>query len=417
MWKVSVTDHCNVGGRRLVGLHNVTTEGRSSEHLSLVDAWGWLDACPDVIGSELAPLHKAFGRVLSAPLTFPADRPNRDLVLVDGYAVRAESTLGASSYNPLLLAIVPKGNAVAAGCASICHAGETLPAGADAVLSLEASELVGTNLEVCDAVARGSGVGRKGEAARRDDVAVEAGCQLGAPQIALAASLGVTHLPVRRSPIVALILAGPKPQAVEALGLAMTALVRRDGGVARLAHCKGDMARTLSCAAAADLVVLVGRSGWGEDDNAVHAIAAACGRIDHHGLALTPGGTTGFGCIGGAPLLLLPGDPLSALVTHELLAGRLLRRLAGRASDWPCAVKRFTLSRKIASPIGLSEWVPIVCRGSSAEPLAVPPADGIACYARADGFLVVPADLEGYAPGALIDVVVMSGDISGQEGS
>jgi molybdopterin biosynthesis enzyme len=109
------------------------TQGRFTERLSLVDAWTWLDACPDEIGSGPVLLHQAFGRVLMAPFTFPADRPERDLALVDGHAVQAESTLGASTYNPLFLTIVPKGTALAAGCASVCHAGETLLSGAYAV--------------------------------------------------------------------------------------------------------------------------------------------------------------------------------------------------------------------------------------------------------------------------------------------
>jgi molybdopterin molybdotransferase len=136
--------------------------GRFTERLPLVGAWTWLDACPDAMGSEAAPVHQAFGRVLPAPLTFPADRPERDLALVDGHAVQATSTLGASTYNPLFLTIVPKGTALTAGCASVCHAGEALPSGADAVLPVEVGEAVGTALEVCDAVASGFGVGRKG---------------------------------------------------------------------------------------------------------------------------------------------------------------------------------------------------------------------------------------------------------------
>ena len=391
------------------------THGRFTERLSLVDAWAWLDACPDAMGSEAVPLHHAFGRVLPAPLTFPADRPERDLALVDGHAVHAESTLGASTYNPLFLTIVPNGMALAAGCASVCHAGETLPSGADAVLPIEVGEAVGTALEVCDAIPLGFGVGRKGHAARLGEVAIEAGRRLGVPQIALAASLGATQLIVRRRPVVTIVLAGPKPPAIEALGLAISTLVARDGGAMDCARRHHDMARTLSCVAPADLFLVVGRSGWGEDDDAVHVIAAAGGRIEHHGLALTPGGSAGLGWLGGAPLLLLPGDPLSALVTYELLGGRLLRRLAGRASGFPYPVQRLVLSRKIASPVGVSEFVPVVCHGSSAEPLALAPADGLVGYARADGFLVVPAGLEGYAPGALVDVVTMPGNVSGQE--
>jgi molybdopterin molybdotransferase len=408
-----VMDRCNLWERQMHSGLSWMTQGRFTERLPLVDAWAWLDACPDAMVSETAPLHQAFGRVLSAPLTFPADRPEADLALVDGHAVHAASTLGASTYNPLFLTIVPKGMALTAGCASVCHAGETLPSGADAVLPVELGEAVGTALEVCDAVALGFGIGRKGQAARRGGVAIEAGRRLGVPQIAVAASLGVTQLIVRCRPIVTLVLAGPKPPAIEALYLAISALVARDGGVAHCARRRPDVARMLSCVAPADLFLVVGRSGWGEDDDAVHAITAAGGRIEHHGLALTPGGSAGLGWLGSAPLLLLPGDPLSALVTYELLAGRLLRRLAGRASDNPSPVQRFVLSRKIASPVGVSEWVPVVCHGSSVEPLALAPADGLTDYARADGFLVVPAGLEGYAPGALVDVVTVQGDVSG----
>jgi molybdopterin molybdotransferase len=389
--------------------------GYFTERLSLLDAWRWLDACPDLIGSERVSLEEAFGRALAAPLKFPADRPDRDVALLDGYALQAESTLGASTYNPLFLTLIAKGVTVGAGSACVCNAGEAVPPGADTVLPPEAGEAVGAVLEVSDPVARGTGLARKGQAARRDDLAIAAGDRLSAPQIALAASLGITHLTVRSRPDVAIVLAGAKPPATEALGTALASLVRRDGGLARVLPSDGDLVRILTGVGAADLVLLVGRSGWGEDDHAAQAVTAAGGRIDHHGLALTPGGSAGLGRLTEAPLLLLPGDPLSALVSYELLAGRLLRRLAGRAADWPGPVRRCTLSRKIASPIGVSEWVPVLCRGSNAEPLALGPADGLVGYARADGFLVVPDGLEGYAPGEWVHVVTMSNDTTGQD--
>jgi molybdopterin molybdotransferase len=345
---------------------------------------------------------------LSAPLVFPKDRPDRDLALIDGYAVQAESTLGADGYNPLSLTLVPKGAPVKAGSASSCCAGEAAPPGADAVALLDVGQATGAVVDFCAVVVRGAGLGRKGDAARSGEVAIAAGRRLAAAQIALAASLGATQLTVRRQPDVALVLAGAKPPSTEALGVALSGLVERDGGVARCTPHYGDMARTLAGVAAADLVLAVGRSGWGEDDDGARAVVAAGGRIDHHGLALIPGGSVGLGWLGGAPLLLLPGDPLCALATYELLAGRLLRRLAGRASAWPHPIRRFALSRKIASPIGVSEWAPVVCRGSRAEPLALSPADGLAAYTRADGFLVIPAGSEGYAPGEAVDVVVMS---------
>jgi molybdopterin molybdotransferase len=377
------------------------------ERLALTDAWAWLDACPTRVSSETLPLDQAFGRILYEPLIFTADRPDRDIALIDGYALRAETTLGASPYNPLRLVLVPKDTALQSGCAAACHAGETIPPGADAVLPLEAGEDTGGTLQVCDPVARGASIGRKGEAAHIGDLAVPAGQRLGGPQIALAASMGLTNLSVRQRPEVAVLLAGAKPPAAEALGTALAGLIARDGGVARPVH-------ALSSAGPSQLVLLAGRSGWGEDDDAVDAVTAAGGRIDHHGIALTPGGSASLGWLGDAPLLLLPGDPLSALVSYEVLAGRLLRRLAGRASDWPFSVQRRALAAKIASPVGVAEFVPLACRGRSAAPLALAPADGLACYARGDAFLVVPAGLEGYASGEMVDVV-MSGEVSKQE--
>jgi molybdopterin molybdotransferase len=378
------------------------------ERLSLLDAYAWLDDCPSATESERISLAQCFGRILTAPVVFPANRPDRDVALVDGYATQAESTLGASGYNPLFLIIVPGGAHLAAGCAAVSRAGETLPPGADSVLPPEAAEASGSVLEVCGAIARGSGVGRNGQAARRGETAITAGRRLDAPQIALAASLGLTELTVRRRPYVALVLAGAKPPAIEALSFAIAALIERDGGLAGCTRPPTEMARSLAGVAPADLVIMIGRSGRGQDDDAVGAIAAAGGRLDHHGLALTPGGSAGLGWLGGTPVLLLPGDPLSALASYELLARRLVRRLAGHGRGCRGSVRKFALSRKIASPVGVAEWTPVVCRGSSAEPLALAQADGLVGYARADGFLIVPAGLEGYASGSLVDVTVTS---------
>ena len=375
------------------------------------------NSCPVATGSEPVTLRDAIGRVLSTQLMFPADRPDRDLALVDGHAVQAESTLGASVYNPLFLTLVPEGVALTAGRASSCNAGDALPPGADAVLPLEIGEAVGSVLEVCDGIARGAGVGAKGQAARFGDVAVAAGRRLEAPQIALAASLGVAQLTVRRRPEVALLIAGAKPHANEALGVALSALVARDGGMAHCAPLHGGIRRMPAALAETDIVLVLGRSGRGRDDDAERAVAAAGGRIDRHGIAMMPGGSAGVGSLGGAPLLLLPGDPLSALASYELLAGRLVRRLAGRPSEWPYPVRRIKVSQKIASPVGVSEWIPVVYRNSSVEPLPLAPADGLVGYAGADGFLVVPASLEGYAPGERVDVVAMTDLDSAQDGS
>ena len=270
----------------------------------------------------------------------------------------------------------------------------------------EAGEAVGSILEnlrtgCARAERRDDGPGREG--GRRGHCA---GAASRAPEIALASLLGVQRLDVLRRPDVALVVVGPKPPAFEGIATALSSLITRDGGVARVIPQARWLAESIRSSAGADIVLVAGRSGWGDDDEAASAIIDAGGRLDHHGLALTPGGSAGFGGLGDAPLLLLSGDPLAALVTYDLLAGRLVRHLAGRANELPYPNRRFKLLRKITSPIGVSEWVAVRCHGSNVEPLPLPQADRLAGLGRADGFLIVPAGLEGYASGELIDVYV-----------
>jgi molybdopterin molybdotransferase len=230
-------------------------------------------------------------------------------------------------------------------------------------------------------------------------VALPAGRRLGPAQLALAASAGMDAVTVVRSANVAIWLAGPKHQACEVLADALSLLVARDGGVARCrvgAWPEGG----------ADAVLLVGRSGWGADDDAALRLEAAGGRLEHHGIAMIPGGSAGLGWAGAVPVVLLPGDPYAALATYEVLAGRLLRRLAGRPAAFAGGTRRCVLARKVASPVGWAEFVPIVCAGGTATPVAPSPSDGLACLARADGFLLVPAGLEGYAEGTEVEIVM-----------
>jgi molybdopterin molybdotransferase len=376
------------------------TLGLYAERLSLDAALSWIDAAPAIRAVEEASLAQAAGRVLAEPLRFDADRPPQEIALIDGFAVQADSALGASGYNPLYLTLLPEGAAVTAGAAAPCSAGQSLPPGADSVLPLNFAEVLGAMLEVSEAIPRGEGIARRGEAALAGALAMPAGGRLGAAQIALAASAGRMSFQLLRRPNVALWLPGPKPGAAEALAVALTALIARDGGTALLWDADappGD----------ADAIFLVGRSGWGADDDAARRLSACGGAIIHHGIALAPGGSTGLGSLGAAPSVLLPGDPYAALVIYEILAGRLVRRLAGRPAPFAGARRRGALTRKIASAVGVAEFFPVRLEGGGAEPLAPSPSDGLATLARADGFVLVPAGLEGFAEGSEVDVVTL----------
>jgi molybdopterin molybdotransferase len=377
-----------------------------AERITLEAAWAWIDAAPARRAVEEAELPAALGRVLAEPVAFAADRPATDLGIVDGYALPAEATLGASAYNPLSLPLAPSGGAAATPFATACCAGAPLPPGADAVLPIHAVEASAGMLKVGEPAPRGVGVARRGEAARRGETALPAGRRLGPTQIALAASAGAKVVKVARRPVVALWLAGAKPPGAEALAIALSALVARDGAIVRRSDggaLDGD----------ADALVMVGRSGWGEDDDSVTRLQAAGGRLDHHGVAFAPGGSTGLGWLGATPAILVPGDPYAALATYETLVGRLVRRLAGRPAPFAGPGRRCRLAGKIASPVGVAEFAPVAIDGGSATPIAIAPSDGLLGLSRAQGFTLVAAGLEGFAEGAEVEVVTLdSGETS-----
>lgn len=106
-----------------------------------------------------------------------------------------------------------------------------------------------------------------------------------------------------------------------------------------------------------------------------------------------------------APAILLPGHPVAAAGAYECLAARLVRRLAGRAPDWPSAPRRLRLARKISSALGLTDWCRVrVLDAETVEPLPLSGPPSLGHLAQTDGFLLIPPGSEGYAPGSMVDV-------------
>jgi molybdopterin molybdotransferase len=349
---------------------------------SVAAAWAWLDALP--LGPpETVSASQALGRVTAAPVASPADQPDRDRAARDGHAVRAADTAGASAYSPIPLPAIP------------IVAGAALPPGTDAVLEPDAFDphaggaLLG--------LAPGDGVVRQGEQLRRGDPAIPPGTRLRPDHLALLAELGIAALAVRGTPRVRLRIAGPKAGA-DTLTPLLAGLLARDGAAA-----------TLGATGEADLILLAGRSGPGPDDDAPAILAAAGGRLDLHGIAIRPGGTSGLGWLGDVPVLLLPGEPLACLGAYTLLAARLVRRLAGL--PWPPGRPIVVpLRRKIVSAIGVTDLARVCLHGDEATPLGPPEEGGLAGAARADGFVVVPEASEGHAAGSLVTVHLFDPD-------
>ncbi len=152
-----------------------------------------------------------------------------------------------------------------------------------------------------------------------------------------------------------------------------------------------------------DVVIVSGGSSVGQEDHAP-MLLAEMGELAIHGIAMRPSSPTGMGRIGKRLVFLLPGNPVSCLCAYDFFAGRAIRMLGGREADWPYALRVAQLARKISSVVGRQDYARVSIVGGQVEPIAIAGASVLSSTTRADGFIVIPADSEGYPPGAEVEV-------------
>jgi molybdopterin molybdotransferase len=133
-------------------------------------------------------------------------------------------------------------------------------------------------------------------------------------------------------------------------------------------------------------------------------LVATHGELAIHGIAMRPSSPTGMGTLGSRLVFLLPGNPVSALCAYDFFAGRAIRALGGRDTQWPYRAVRGTLTRKISSPIGRLDYARVRFQDGHVEPLSVAGASLLSSTTRADGFVIIEQDSEGYAAGSEVEV-------------
>jgi molybdopterin molybdotransferase len=389
-------------------------------------ALAWVDAQARPLRDEIVPLQQAAGRVLISRTVSEVDVPAFDRATMDGYAVVADSTEGAAPYNRIPLIVIgdslpaqPFPGPVAAGQAVRIMTGAPIPRGCDAVLPAEWAERDAATGERCiSAVAPvmpRKHVGRVGEDVRRGAVLFEPGRVLRPQDLGLLSSTGVSEVRVRSRPRVRLAItgnellpSGSKPHGyriADANGPMLAALVERDGGIADFPGLVPDEHDAIRDAlhADADVVIVSGGSSVGVEDLAP-ALVARDGELAIHGIAMRPSSPTGLGRIEHRLVFLLPGNPVSCLCGYDFFAGRAIRALGARPREWPYRAVRAHLARKISSPIGRLDYARVQLVDGAVEPLAIGGASVLSSTTRADGFVIVPADSEGFAAGAAVKV-------------
>jgi len=249
----------------------------------------------------------------------------------------------------------------------------------------------------------------------RGTTVLAAGRVLRPQDLGVLSSIGADRVCAVTRPRVAIVLtgnellpAGTPPsgfQITDANGPMLAALVARDGGVVTTSRIVADDRQEIlkAISAEVDVVLVSGGSSVGQEDH-VPTILAEQGELAVHGVAMRPSSPTGMGRLGGRLVFLLPGNPVSCLCAYDFFAGRAIRGLGRRPLAWPYRTIRAPLARKISSQIGRVDYTRVSLAGAEVCPLAIGGASILSSTTRADGFVVVPADLEGYPPGAEVEV-------------
>ena len=368
--------------------------------------------CPARLESLSVPLSEAVGRVLAEPVWANRSSPPFDAAAIDGIALRAADTLGASESSPLRLA---------AAAYVVVDTGDPMPPGADAVIMREDVHEAGDGaVELRAAAAPWHHVRSIGEDVSAGELLLPTGHRLRPVDVAAAGAAGATEVVVRRRPVVTVIPTGDeirplgtelRPGDLPDTNSLMLAAQAEEAGceAIRLPVVPDDPARIAAAlrdaAPSSDLVILIAGSSAGRDDYTA-AVVAEEGTLAVHGVAVKPGHPVVLGAAVGTPVMGAPGYPVSAALTFDLFARPLLAALeGGPPPGWPVA--RARLARKLASAMGMDDWIRVRLGRVAGELVATPLPRGagvLTSLVRADGLLVVPAALEGRHAGDEVEV-------------
>ena len=377
---------------------------------------------------EEVSLGEAGGRVLAQRVVAPRDNPPFHRAAMDGFAVRASSTFGASQSSPRYLRVVGRARAgegwrgkVGEGEAVRITTGAPLPEGADAVVMLEHVNELGEEIEVVKPVPPGKNVSLRGEDYRKGEVLIPEGTRIGARELAVISSLGMGRVKVRAPPRVGIVTTGDEVaepgeplgegMVYDASSHALAHLCREEGAEAhrlgRAEDSRRALREVLARGAEMDVLLITGASSVGEHD-LVPEVVRELGSIRVHGVAMRPGEPTGFGRVGRALVFMLPGYPVATLFGFEAFVRPALQLMQGAQPRCPYPVVEAVLVRKIASELGRRDFVRVRLRegeeGYEAEPVRVSGSGILSSMLRAHGFTVVPENTEGVEKGERIPV-------------
>ena len=387
------------------------------EARSLVDGMAW-----PLTRVDRVPLLEAGGRVVAVDVVAPADVPPFPRAAMDGYAVIAADTFGATRDEPKLLTCVeqvftgqvPTVVVTPGTCVEIAT-GAPMPPGADAVLQVEETERHGDHVHMLTPVYPRQNVGRQGADIVSGQVVLRPGDFLTPSRVGAAAALGLVDIPVFARPTVAVLSTGNEiaapgeplqPGQIHDINrYTLSTIVAAHGGVpvtyATAEDTLEDLERAVDTCLANDVLVFSGGSSVGERDLMLDVIARR-GEILFHGIAVKPGKPTAFGVIAGKPVFGMPGYPTSCLSNAYMLLVPFLRKLAHLPPYVPRTV-RLPLARRVVSTTGRHQFFTVRIEDGQAVP-AFKASGDITSMSQADGYIEIPAQVDIAEKGETVEV-------------
>jgi len=377
----------------------------------------------DVLPQEEIVTVEASGRILAQQIFSPMNVPNFDRSAMDGYALDAESTFGASSYNPLAFRVVGQvtpgetfNRVIKSGETLRIMTGARVPDGTNAVLMAENAEIFENQIHVLEAISPGKHVGKVGEDIRQGQIIFEKGRCLRPQDIGLITSIGLKKIKVVRKPRVELFITGNellKPgkepngvHIVDSNSVMLAPLISRDGGILNDVFHLPDERELIGkylISSSSDLICMTGGTSVGIEDHGP-ILLDQIGELLVHGIPMRPAAPTGFGLIGGKKVFLLPGNPVSCLSAYDYFVGLSLRMMGGRSEEFPYRKKVLKLGTKISSQVGRIEYVRLRIENELAFLIAAGGASILSTTTKADAFLLTEEESEGFAEGEEVTV-------------
>ncbi|MDQ6612482.1 MAG: molybdopterin molybdotransferase MoeA [Gemmatimonadota bacterium] len=410
--------------------------------LSLADAIRAVLKNVSPLSVESVALTQCAGRALGEDVVSPIDLPLWDNSGMDGYAVRRADVAGASAINPAVLpvlATIVAGSAirptiVEGTCARIMT-GAPVPPGADAVVRVEDTDRGVQSVQITsdrDVRSASGNIRARGEDVRVGEVVFTAGTTIGAVHLGVLASVGAAFVRVHRAPRVVLVATGDELVGVEAFdqvlagrrivsstSYALPSWLAANGAVVRALPLLPDKLDTIRDAIRAalddgcDLLITTGGVSVGAHDYTRDALSALGADIAFWRARIRPGGPIGVGTVRGVPWLGLPGNPVSTMVTAELFARPLLRRLGGHAEIGTMRV-RVRLAEAMTGGSGLTHLLRVVLARAAdgildARLAGRQGSNLLRTLAIANALLVVPDDRDHVPEGEFLDAIIIGG--------